>query len=78
MRDFQAIEFKEFGEYYWLDDGALISCEINTFDALGRDTDEAEKQLAGGEITAPESQEFLDVINEVFGTDFKYDDFAGR
>jgi len=78
MRDFQAIEFKEFGEFYWLDDGALIGCEINTFDALGRDINEAERQLAGGEITAPQSQEFLDSINEVFGTSFKFEEFAGR
>jgi len=30
------------------------------------------------EVTAPESQEFLDAVNAEFGTGFTMDQFAGR
>jgi hypothetical protein len=30
------------------------------------------------DLTAPESQAFLDLINDFFGTNFRYEDFSGR
>jgi hypothetical protein len=34
--------------------------------------------LNWGEVTAPEDQGFLDAVNRIFGTSFKYEDFDGR
>ena len=34
--------------------------------------------LNWGEVTAPENQEFLDAVNRVFSTAFRYENFAGR
>ena len=30
------------------------------------------------EVTAPQSQEYLNAVNDLFGTDFMLEDFAGR
>ena len=35
-------------------------------------------ELDWNEVTAPESQKFLDDINKKFKTKFKMDDFSGR
>ena len=30
------------------------------------------------DVTAPENQEFLDAINDIFGTNFRFEEFSGR
>ena len=66
------VKVKEFGCYVWLDGESLMECEINTFEeALTRVMD-------CGEITAPDSQKFLDIANSHFGTTFQMNEFAGR
>lgn len=68
-----AVKLEGFGCYVWLDDGTLYDCEINDFEAHGIDYD-----YYGAEVTAPESQGFLDVCNEVLGSSFSFNQFAGR
>ena len=34
--------------------------------------------LNWGEVTAPEYQEFLDAVNRIFGTSFRFENLAGR
>ena len=36
------------------------------------------RHMDWGEVTAPMDQEYLDAVNEVFGTAFRYEKFAGR
>jgi hypothetical protein len=55
----------------------LMCCEGNEFYRAGG-VDEADEQLLTCDLTAPENQEFLDRINEAFGTNLRFDDFAGR
>ncbi len=66
-----AVLLEEFGCYAWREDGALFSSEVGEFDEFGFDLDHAV------EVTAPEG-EFLDAVNEIFGTDYRLDQFAGR
>ena len=61
-----------FGCYVWLEDGTLFSSEIGDFERHGKDFDYS------GEITAPAGNDFLDAVNHVLGTDFRFDQFAGR
>lgn len=61
-----------YGCYVWLEDGSLICSEIGEFETHGKDTDYAV------EVTAPESQDFLDAVNRQLGTDFRFSQFAGR
>ena len=57
-----------------IDNGALLSV------AMLRDGsfETWDGKLDWVEVTAPESQKFLDDINKAFKTKFKMDDFAGR
>lgn len=61
-----------FGCYVWLEDGTLICSEIGEFEEHGTDTEYAV------EVTAPEGQGFLDAVNAVLGSEFRFDQFAGR
>ena len=54
--------------------GALFSVAMNRDGSL----DAYDGELQWGEVTAPENQKFLDVMNKIFKTKFKMDDFAGR
>jgi hypothetical protein len=55
----------------------LMCCEANGFyDAGG--VDKADELLLTCDLTAPENQAFLDRINEAFGTNLRFDEFAGR
>jgi hypothetical protein len=55
----------------------LMCCEANGFYAAGG-VDAADEQLLTCDLTAPEDQAFLDRINEAYGTDLRFDQFAGR
>jgi hypothetical protein len=52
--------------------GVLMTQDRGDYDEYGKNFDEAV------EVTAPESQAFLDAVNAKLGTDFKMDEFAGR
>ena len=68
------IPMEKYGAAFMVDNGVLLSVPMlrdggfETFDG----------DLDWGEVTAPESQKFLDDINKKFKTKFKMDDFAGR
>lgn len=55
--------------------GTLFEVVINADNTLDKDD---EGNLNYGEVTAPESQEFLDDVNERFSTKYKLENFAGR
>ena len=66
------VKLDGFGCCVWLEDGTLICSEIGEFEEHGTSSEYAV------EVTAPEGQGFLDAVNEAFGTDFRFDQFAGR
>ena len=57
-----------------VDSGHLMSVAMNRDGSL----ETWGGELDWNEVTAPESQKFLDDINKKFKTKFKMDDFAGR
>ena len=68
------IPMEKYGAAFMVDNGTLMSVAMlrdGSFETWDGDLD-------WGEVTAPESQKFLDDINKAFKTKFKMDDFAGR
>jgi len=72
------LRLPQYGCVVWVEDGTLYDCEANTFEEAGGTVQSAIDAGQGGEVTAPESQAFLDRVNFHLGTDFQYDNFAGR
>lgn len=68
------VHLPAFGCVVWLDDGTLYTMEANTFREGGYDINYRD----GVEVTAPESQAFLDAVNDRYATSFELDQFAGR
>jgi hypothetical protein len=62
--------FYEFGCFVVVRDGVILTCPMMA--------DGSHASEGWGDMTAPESQEFLDEINLGFGTDFRFDQFSGR
>ena len=68
------IPMEKYGAAFMVDKGFLMSVAMNrdgSFETFDGDLDWVE-------VTAPESQKFLDDINKKFKTKFKMSDFAGR
>ena len=68
------IPMEKYGAAFMVDNGVLLSVPMlrdGGFETFGGELD-------WGEVTAPESQKFLDDINKAFKTKFKLGDFAGR
>ena len=68
------IPMEKYGAAFMVDNGVLLSVPMlrdGGFETFGGELD-------WGEVTAPESQKFLDDINKKFKTKFKMNDFAGR
>lgn len=68
------IPMEKYGAAFMVDNGTLMSVAMlrdGSFETWDGDLD-------WGEVTAPDSQKFLDDINKKFKTKFKMDDFAGR
>ena len=65
---------EKYGAAFMVYDGTLMSV------AMLRDGsfETWDEELDWVEVTAPESQKFLDDINKAFKTKFKMDNFAGR
>jgi hypothetical protein len=72
------LKLPQYGCVVWVDDGTLYDCEANTFAEAGGTVQGAIFADEYGEVTAPQSQAFLDRVNFHLGTDFKMDEFAGR
>lgn len=64
----------EYGCAVRIIDKSLQDCPLLTGGAL--DGGGAEEYW--GEVTAPQSQSFLDAVNRIFGTHFEMKDFPGR
>jgi len=65
-----AHEIEELGAVFWLENEHLMTCAVRA---------DGEPDIDNiGEVTAPESQEALDLINNKLGTNFRYENFAGR
>lgn len=69
-----AVKLDRWGCYVWLSRWKgrtyLMNAEQGDY--------ENGSEEAFSEVTAPDSQEFLDAVNLHFGTDFRMDQFAGR
>lgn len=69
-----AHKLEKWGCYVWTitepDRTYLQACEINDYECGAFESTV--------DVTAPEGQEFLDDVNAALGTDFKFDQFAGR
>ena len=74
MSEGKARYVKGYGCYVWVgEEGGLMGCEKGEFEDYGGRESEYVYELS-----APESQKFLDVVNELLGTSFRYEEFAGR
>jgi len=58
-------------------DPAILGCELNDYDNA-KTPEQAQSGPNAYEISAPESQEILDAINDHFGTAYRWEDFPGR
>ena len=68
------IPMEKYGAAFMVDNGHLMSVAMNRDGSL----ETFGGELDWVEVTAPESQKFLDDVNKKFKTKFKMDDFAGR
>lgn len=73
MRPEDAVKIEGYGCYVWEHEGYLLGCEAGEFEAHGGHDDRY-----AYDISAPESQAFLDKVNAALGTNFRFEDFAGR
>ena len=64
----------DYGAYVTVEGGTLLSAAMREDGSPEMDSG----SIAWSEVSAPESQDFLDAVNGLFGTDFKMDQFAGR
>lgn len=69
-----AVAHKELECFVSVVDGILFVCPMN----LDGSPDLDDKLEGWGEVSAPESQEFLDVVNAHFNTAFRLNQFSGR
>lgn len=65
------VELPEFGCAVRLDDGALVEVPLLSKGGIDYDTYPIE-------VSAPETQAYIDAVNEALGTSFKLDEFSGR
>jgi len=80
-KDRLILDMPDFGCVVWFEGEknayGLMCCEEGEFYKAGG-VAEANEQLLTCDLTAPENQEFLDHINDAFGTNLRFDEFAGR
>jgi hypothetical protein len=76
--DKTAVALEEFGCYIALTDDkrAIFFCPANVDGSPERSEDD-DRHLNWGQVTAPEP-EFLQVVNDIFGTSFDWREFPGR
>ena len=70
----KVVPVEKYGAAFTIMNGALMSVAMNRDGSL----EAYDGELDWGDVTAPENQKFLDVMNKIFKTKFKMDDFAGR
>ena len=77
MSAVKVVYAKGYGCYVWVEASelgpCLMGCEKGEFEDYGGRESEYVYELS-----APENQKFLDVVNELLGTDFRFEEFAGR
>lgn len=78
MTERNVLDMPEKGCVVWIEGGSLFGCERNSYHAAGGSAETAIETGVAFELTAPENQAFLDLINDGLGTSFSFDDFAGR
>jgi hypothetical protein len=66
----RVVKLDRWGVYVWID-GGLIACDVAEYDAGRRDE-------CAVDVSAPESQAFLDDVNRALGTSYRFEEFAGR
>ena len=71
----KVIVLESVGSYFQVTDGVL---EYSPMDDTGMPDWDMDGSISWYEVTAPESQEMIDGINRVFGTNYKLAEFAGR
>ena len=73
VREWAAVE--RYGSFFAVDkDGTLLGVPM-----MKDGTPEMDRgRVNWYEVTAPENQRFLDVINRIFNTDYEFTQFAGR
>jgi hypothetical protein len=64
----------EFGCFVQIHDGSLLAASMMNDGSIEMDRGE----VNACDVCAPESQEFLDAVNAVFGTSYRMDQFSGR
>ncbi len=74
MTESAYVYLPEFGCVVWLDGETLYTMEANTFREGGYDINYRD----GVEVTAPQSQAFLDAVNDRYATSYYMAQFAGR
>ena len=81
MQNRLILDMPDYGCVVWFEGDksahSLMCCEKGEFFAAGG-VEEADRMLLTCDLTAPENHEFLDNINEAFGTNLRFEDFAGR
>jgi hypothetical protein len=81
MRDTLILDMPDYGSVVWFEEWqgeqCLCYCERGEFYQAGGAA-EADALHRTCDLTAPEDQAFLDRVNEAFGTELKFEDFAGR
>lgn len=77
--DTTAVHMEEWRCYVALseDKSTIFICQMNRDGSPEKSTDNP-GHLDWTQVTAPEDQGFLDDVNLLFGTDFRYENFAGR
>ena len=71
MTTSEPVKLEAFGCYVWLSDGNLIACDSRDYEKGGAD-------FCAVDVSAPDSQKFLDAVNAALGTAFRMDQFSGR
>lgn len=81
MKDRLILDIPDKGCVVWFEEfegrPCLSGCERSDFYSAGG-VDKADAEYLSFDLTAPEDQSFLDRINVAFGTNLKFEDFAGR
>ena len=73
--EMKMVAMKEYGCFVKVEDGALFYVPM-LIDGTPDLDEEGEPDWC--EVTAPENQDYLDAINAIYGTTFRYEGFAGR
>lgn len=70
------VPFEEFGAFFRIEDGVLVSMNMNEDGSIDEEQlDECGSIGVDYLVSGEEEEGFLEAINDEFGTDFTYDQF---